>query len=91
MNKNSTPDPVRKRYNRLALIYDYMEAPLEHFRFASWRNRLPDHIAGQRVLEVGVGTGKNFPYYPHGVEATAIDFSLAMLKRARKKEFIKYP
>jgi ubiquinone/menaquinone biosynthesis C-methylase UbiE len=79
-------DPIRKRYNRLAVIYDYMEAPLERFRFASWRNRLPAYITGHRILEVGVGTGKNFPYYPRGVEVTAIDFSHAMLKRARKKE-----
>ncbi|MFC1815439.1 class I SAM-dependent methyltransferase [Thermodesulfobacteriota bacterium] len=85
MKKNLTPDPIRKRYNHLALIYDYMEAPLERFRFSTWRNRLPDHIGGHRILEVGVGTGKNFPYYPHGVEVTAIDFSPGMLKQARKK------
>ncbi len=59
MNENSTPDPVRKRYNRLAIIYDCLEAPLERFRFSTWRHRLPDHIGGHRVLEVGVGTGYN--------------------------------
>jgi ubiquinone/menaquinone biosynthesis C-methylase UbiE len=37
------------------------------------------------VLEVGVGTGKNFPYYPSGVRITAIDFSRRMLGRARLK------
>jgi len=38
-----------------------------------------------KILEVGVGTGKNFPYYPSDVEITAIDFSEKMLDRARNK------
>ena len=62
-----------------------MEAPLEYFRFASWRKRLKNRITGHQALEVGVGTGKNLPYYPREVEITAIDFSPGMLKRARKK------
>jgi ubiquinone/menaquinone biosynthesis C-methylase UbiE len=41
--------------------------------------------ASGKVLEVGVGTGNNFPYYPPGCEVTAIDFSPGMLARARKK------
>jgi ubiquinone/menaquinone biosynthesis C-methylase UbiE len=36
-------------------------------------------------LEVGVGTGKNLPYYPWEVKVTAIDLSLRMLEKARKK------
>ena len=76
---------TRKRYDRLALFYDFMEAPLERYRFAHWRARLTDRIVGDRVLEVGVGTGKNLPYYPRNVKIIAIDFSSHMLKRARKR------
>jgi ubiquinone/menaquinone biosynthesis C-methylase UbiE len=36
-------------------------------------------------LEVGVGTGKNFPYYRNGPQATAIDFSPRMLRRAEAR------
>ena len=78
-------NPTAKRYNRLSYIYDYLEAPIEYFRFASWRERIKGKVTGNRVLEVGVGTGKNFPYYPTGMNITAIDFSPRMLKRARRK------
>jgi len=30
-------DLTRKRYDRLAFWYDIIEAPMERFRFASWR------------------------------------------------------
>jgi ubiquinone/menaquinone biosynthesis C-methylase UbiE len=37
----------------------------------------------QCVLEVGVGTGKNFPYHPPDVEVVGIDLSERMLTRAQ--------
>ena len=74
-----------KRYNRIAWIYDWVEVPMEMMRFARWRGRLRVKIAGPRVLEVGVGTGKNFPYYTRGVKADAIDFSPRMLEKGRKR------
>ena len=84
-NAGSSPDITRKRYNRIAFLFDFMEAPMERFRFASWRRKLANRIAGSKALEVGVGTGKNFTYYPEEVHITAIDFSPRMLARARKK------
>jgi len=62
-----------------------MEAPLERFRFAVWRQRLRNRITGPTALEVGVGTGKNFPYYPSGVQIVGVDLSPRMLMRARRK------
>jgi len=79
------PSRTQRRYDRLAFAYDILEAPLERFRFAGWRQRLRDRITGPYVLEVGVGTGKNFPYYPSGVQPVAIDLSSRMLARARRK------
>jgi phosphatidylethanolamine/phosphatidyl-N-methylethanolamine N-methyltransferase len=38
--------------------------------------------AGERILEVGVGTGYGINEYPIGCRVVAIDLSLAMLKRA---------
>ena len=74
---------ARARYDRIAAVYDLMEAPMERGRFSRWRARLWAQVKGPRVLEVGVGTGKNFAYYPQGLEITAIDFSPKMLERAR--------
>ena len=81
----SRNNSTRNRYNRIAFIYDLMEAPLEFLRLASWREKLRSCIIGGRALEIGVGTGKNLPYYPPGVKVSAIDFSRRMLRRARKK------
>lgn len=76
---------TRKRYDRLARFYDFLEAPMERSRFALWRTKLRDRITGERALEVGIGTGKNLPYYPRDVKMTAIDLSPRMLEKARKK------
>jgi phosphatidylethanolamine/phosphatidyl-N-methylethanolamine N-methyltransferase len=38
---------------------------------------------GNRVLEVGVGTGLSLPLYPAGIHLTGIDISEAMLEQAR--------
>jgi ubiquinone/menaquinone biosynthesis C-methylase UbiE len=81
----SLTDLVRKRYDRFAPFYDLLEAPVERFRFSAWRIRLTDRVFGKRALEAGVGTGKNFGYYPSNVQITAIDVSPRMLERARKR------
>ena len=52
--------------------------------FSEYREKMLKN-AGGKVLEVGAGTGKNFQYYPHGVEVTAIDFSPKMVKIASAK------
>jgi phosphatidylethanolamine/phosphatidyl-N-methylethanolamine N-methyltransferase len=41
--------------------------------------------AGERVLEVGVGTGLCLPLYPRDCEVTAIDLSSAMLEKAAER------
>jgi len=85
MGKKPNVNPTQRRYDRLASFYDLLEAPVERFRFALWRARLRDRIVGDRALEVGVGTGKNLPYYPRDVKVTAIDLSPRMLERAQRK------
>ncbi|MFO7890442.1 MAG: methyltransferase domain-containing protein [bacterium] len=74
---------IKRRYGRIAGIYDVMEKPME-FIFATWRRELMKEVSGE-VLEVGVGTGKNLQYYPQGMNVTAIDFSSRMIDKARQK------
>lgn len=74
---------TRSRYDLLAPLYDLMEAPVERLRYRAWRRTLWDDVHGPDVLELGVGTGKNIPYYPSGVHVTAVDLSAHMLRRAR--------
>ncbi len=76
---------ARVRYDRIARVYDLMESAMEGRQFSPWRKRLWAEVQGPRVLEVGVGTGKNFPYYPSGLQVTAVDFSPGMLERARRR------
>ena len=76
---------VRGRYDRIASIYDFMEGFIERVSFRKWRALLWSKVEGGRILEVGVGTGKNLPYYPKSADMVAIDLSEKMLARARKK------
>src|SRR5579859_409657 len=74
---------TRARYDRNApLFYDLMTRGSER-RLASARATMWRAVRGPRVLEVGVGTGINMPYYPPGMQLTAIDLSPRMLERAR--------
>lgn len=73
---------TRRRYDRQARLYDRRNALIERFVFANWRRRLWAKVEGKQVLEVGVGTGINFPFYPRDVRVTAVDFSEGMLAQA---------
>ncbi|WP_459991447.1 class I SAM-dependent methyltransferase [Methylosoma difficile] len=77
---------IRKRYDRLAPYFDGMEAMMEGLFFKPWRQKLWSKVQGPDILEVGVGTGKNFAFYPSDARITAIDFSPAMLKQAQKNQ-----
>lgn len=85
MSQSYDSDLTRRRYDRLAFFYDLLELPVERVRFASWRAKLRERIDGHRALEVGVGTGKNFPYYPRDVRISAVDLSPRMLEKAKKR------
>lgn len=83
--ESKVTEAARRRYNRIAPVYDLMESFIERSRYSRWRQVLWSKVEGKDILEVGVGTGKNFPYYPENADVTAIDFSEKMLSRAREK------
>ncbi len=75
---------IAKRYNRYSYVYDFFELLPEKLIFAKHRKRIIPLLNG-KILEVGVGTGKNLPYYNNEADVTAIDFSPKMLNRAKFK------
>ena len=73
-----------KRYQRIAPIYDLLDLPFEYGRYRRIRRLLFQGLSG-RLLDAGVGTGRNFPFYPPGSTVVGIDISPAMLARAERR------
>jgi ubiquinone/menaquinone biosynthesis C-methylase UbiE len=75
---------TRARYQRISPIYDRLEGLMER-RVRPWREKLWQSVTGPRVLEVGVGTGKNMPFWPRNCKITAIDLTPGMLAIAQQR------
>lgn len=78
---------VQHFYNVLSPLYDSLMKRAEGQAFLEWRALLWSRVEGRNILEVGVGTGASFPFYPPGARIIGIDFSSNMLERAREKAF----
>jgi phosphatidylethanolamine/phosphatidyl-N-methylethanolamine N-methyltransferase len=77
-------DFVEGVYDKLAKVYDLTFGPTLHPGRLQAIKRM-DIQPGERVLEVGVGTGINLSLYPKLCSVTGIDFSDAMLEKARER------
>ncbi|MDX1589394.1 MAG: class I SAM-dependent methyltransferase [Oleiphilaceae bacterium] len=77
-------ESILNAYKRYAPVYDWVFGKIFHpgrqaaLDAMNWQD-------GDRVLEVGVGTGLSLPDYPPGVTVTGIDLSQAMLDKAHKR------
>jgi phosphatidylethanolamine/phosphatidyl-N-methylethanolamine N-methyltransferase len=77
-------DTVKTAYRRYAGFYDALFGPV----LQPGRRAVLDALKlkpGNRVLEVGVGTGLSLPMYPSSVQVTGIDVSSEMLAKARTR------
>jgi len=77
-------ETVKEAYRRYAGFYDAIFGPVLH----AGRKTVVETLAckpGERVLEVGVGTGLSLPLYPASVKVTGIDLSREMLDKARAR------
>jgi ubiquinone/menaquinone biosynthesis C-methylase UbiE len=75
---------VASRYRRIAPAYDLLDLPFEYFRYRPLRRMLFAGLTGH-ILDAGVGTGRNMPFYPPGAKVTGIDVSPGMLARAEQR------
>jgi phosphatidylethanolamine/phosphatidyl-N-methylethanolamine N-methyltransferase len=77
-------DFVERVYEKLASVYDLTFGPTLHPGRLVARDRM-NIQAGDRILEVGVGTGINTSLYPRNCHITGIDLSTSMLEKARER------
>ncbi|MDC3411971.1 class I SAM-dependent methyltransferase [Aquibacillus sp. 3ASR75-11] len=66
-------------------FYDLAMKPLEQGKFKAIRKELLEQATG-RVLEIGSGTGVNFPYYKKASKVDAIEPNQLMRDRSRSRE-----
>ena len=73
-------------YDKFAKSYDKAFAPFERRFLSGWRRETLSHLPkNARILEIGAGTGANFPFYPTSHHAVASEISIKMLEIAREK------
>jgi phosphatidylethanolamine/phosphatidyl-N-methylethanolamine N-methyltransferase len=77
-------DFVERVYEKLAKIYDLVYGPTLHPGRVSALERMGIK-PGDRILEVGVGTGINTSMYPRNCHVTGVDLSSSMLEKARER------
>jgi phosphatidylethanolamine/phosphatidyl-N-methylethanolamine N-methyltransferase len=77
-------DFVARVYENIAWAYDLTFGPALHPGRVDAIRRMGIK-SGDRVLEVGVGTGINAALYPRDCSVTGIDLSSSMLEKARER------
>jgi phosphatidylethanolamine/phosphatidyl-N-methylethanolamine N-methyltransferase len=77
-------DFVEAVYDKLSIVYDLTFGPTLHPGRLQAIERM-NVQPGERVLEVGVGTGINLSLYPREATVTGIDFTASMLEKARER------
>ena len=79
-----TSREISEKYDRFARWFDLVEGIPNLLGVRKLRRQLLRQASG-KVLEVAVGTGKNFTFYPPGCRIIAVDVSREMLNIARQR------
>jgi ubiquinone/menaquinone biosynthesis C-methylase UbiE len=75
---------VRRTFEKAASHYDTAMSVFEKVLMADGREWVCSQAEG-RVLEIAVGTGRNLPHYPDGIDLIGVDLSPAMLDLAEHR------
>ena len=75
---------VEAVYDKVSVVYDLTYGATLHPGRLQAIERMGIK-AGDRVLEVGVGTGINLSLYPREATVTGIDYTASMLEKARER------
>ena len=74
---------IIKSYKRVSGFYDYTFGQI----FRPGQKKLVsmmDCSSSDKVLEIGIGTGTSYKYYPPSTSVIGIDISPDMLKKAKR-------
>lgn len=74
---------LQAKYALTGWVYDVLDYYWER-QYRRWRPALLGDLQG-KVLELGVGTGRNLAHYPRGVDVLGVDLSERMLGAARRR------
>ena len=75
---------VERVYTNYAKVYDHIFGKIFHDG-REHAVRLLNLSPGERILEVGVGTGLALPCYPRSCEVVGVDLSEGMLAQCRER------
>lgn len=84
LNKKMEEQSTGKLYDLWAGVYDHTFGALVHRRQTRAIQELRAK-PGERVLDLGVGTGLSLVKYPAGTSVVGVDLSAGMLDKARKR------
>jgi ubiquinone/menaquinone biosynthesis C-methylase UbiE len=84
ISSSEATERQRRVWDRRAPSYDRSMGLMEKLLFGDGRAWVCSQAPGD-VLEVAVGTGRNFAFYPEGIRLTGIELSAEMLTIARRR------
>lgn len=77
---------LKRTYSRTGPFYDVLDFPWEFLRYRKLRPEIWNLARGaQRILDAGVGTGRNMEFYPANSCVTGIDLSETMLAASSRR------
>lgn len=84
MDRRTALARSRRVWDEAAPRYDQQIRLVDRWLFADEREWVCDRATGD-ALEVGIGTGRNLPFYRPEVRLTGVDLSAAMLAEASRR------